>query len=51
MLPSIGNSVAKMWNLIYGDFEQNDGSNNRNMDIDWDSTDGLRLVNEDKDVD
>lgn len=49
MLPSIGNSVAKMWNLIYGDFEQNDGSNNRNMDIDWDSTDGLRLVNEDQD--
>jgi hypothetical protein len=48
MLPSIGNSVAKMWNLIYGDFEQNDGSNNRNMDISWDSTAGLRLVNEDK---
>ena len=48
MLPSIGNSVAKMWNLIYGDFEQNDGSNNRNMDINWDSTAGLRLVNEDK---
>lgn len=47
MLPSIGNSVAKMWNLIYGDFEQNNGSNNRNMDIDWDSTDGLRMVQED----
>ena len=47
MLPSIGNSVAKMWNLIYGNFEQNDGSNNRNMDIKWDSVKGLRMVQED----
>lgn len=48
MLPSIGNSIAKMWNIVYGNFEQNDNSDNRNMDISWDSTKGLRLVREDK---
>ena len=46
MLPSIGTSVAKMWNLIYGDEEQNGGLD-RNLDVEWDSYKGLRLVNED----
>ena len=25
MLPSIGNSIAKMWNIVYGNFEHNYG--------------------------
>jgi hypothetical protein len=25
MLPSIGTSIAKMWNLVYGNEEQNNG--------------------------
>ncbi len=43
ILPSIGNSIAEMWNVVYGDSIVN-GGNNRNMDIDWDSTNGLRLI-------
>lgn len=46
MLPSIGTSIAKMWNLIYGNEKQNNGLE-RNLDIQWDSTEGLRLVKED----
>lgn len=48
MLPSIGNSIAKMWNIIYGDFEQNNSSNTRNRDISWNSYQGLRMVKNDK---
>jgi hypothetical protein len=47
-LPSIGNSIAKMWNIVYGNYEQNGNSNIRNQDIAWDSYNGLRMVKEDK---
>lgn len=49
LLPSLGNSVAKMWDLVYGDMEVNK-SNNRNMIIDWTegsiipNLSGLRLI-------
>ena len=38
-LPSIGNTVATLWDIAYG--------TERNQDINWDSTQGLRLVKED----
>lgn len=50
LLPSIGNSVAQMWDIIYGN-ESINGSKNRNMSIKWqDGTEttepaGLRLIN------
>ena len=49
MLPSIGNSVAQMWDLIYGNEELN-GSNKRNTYVTWTegsivpNVSGLRLV-------
>lgn len=49
LLPSIGNSIAKMWDLVYGDEEVN-ASNKRNTYVDWSAgsivpnTNGLRLV-------
>ena len=49
MLPSIGNSIASMWDLIYGD-ETINKSIYRNKKIDWlegrifHNDDGLRLV-------
>ena len=49
MLPSLGNSIAHMWDIIYGNEEIN-GSSNRNMFIDWEDgtlipqLKGLRLV-------
>ena len=49
LLPSIGNSIAKMWDLIYGDEEVN-ASKKRNTYLDWSvgsivpNTNGLRLV-------
>lgn len=51
MLPSIGNSISTMWDLIYGDEslsteETEDGKKKRNLDIDWNSTKGLRMVSE-----
>ena len=44
MLPSLGNTLAHIWDVVYGSEEQN-GSLNRNLNIDWDNKDGLRLVN------
>lgn len=60
MLPSIGDSIAKMWDIVYGDRLQNGYVRNaetgqwilpsgetgfkRNRDIQWDSTRGLRAV-------
>ena len=44
MLPSLGNTLAHVWDLVYGSEEQN-GSLNRNLNINWDNKDGLRLVN------
>lgn len=46
MLPSLGNAVATMWDIVYGNEEQNQGKN-RNQDIQWDSKDGLRMVKSD----
>jgi hypothetical protein len=45
MLPSIGNSIAKMWNIVYGEGIEYDGVKHRNLDINWDSYEGLRMVN------
>lgn len=39
ILPSIGNTISNVWDIVYG--------KERNLDIDWDSTEGLRLVKED----
>ena len=44
ILPSIGDSIAEMWNIVYGDEIDNNGTK-RNTDVNWDSTDGLRMVN------
>lgn len=62
MLPSIGNSISKIWDIVYGNKEQNpdkfyedeDGVIDtskplRNLDINWDSTEGLRLIKEKED--
>ena len=38
MLPSIGNTISDFWDLTYG--------KERNLDIKWGSTEGLRLVKE-----
>lgn len=49
LLPSIGNSIAKMWDMVYGDKNVNK-SNRRNLVIDWTqgsivpNVSGLRLV-------
>lgn len=49
MLPSIGDSVAKIWDIVYGDRETNAdyndqlGSENaRNMTIDWESANAVQ---------
>jgi len=49
LLPSIGNSIAQMWDIVYGNEEIN-GGKNRNLAINWSQgsivpdTTGLRLV-------
>lgn len=43
MLPSIGNTIAHVWDLVYGN-EAVNGNVERNQDIQWNSTKGLRLV-------
>lgn len=48
MLPSLGNAISDIWDLIYGNEEINN-SLQRNLDIDWDSKDGLRMVSIDPD--
>ncbi len=45
ILPSIGNSIAQMWNIIYGEGTERNSVKYRNMDINWDSYEGLRMVN------
>ena len=42
MLPSVGNAVSKLWDILYGD-EALTGPK-RNLDVDWNSTAGLRMV-------
>lgn len=59
MLPSIGNSISQMWDIVYGNKEHNadnhpvDEEGNpilskirRNMDLNWDSVEGHRMVKE-----
>lgn len=44
MLPSLGNAISDIWDLVYDD----PGNDNlRNQDIKWDSVHGVRLVHED----
>lgn len=49
LLPSIGNSIAQMWDIVYGNEDIN-GSNKRNLSIAWSQgsiipdNSGLRLV-------
>jgi hypothetical protein len=45
MLPTLGNTISDVWDLVYND----PGNGNlRNRDIEWDSIDGVRLVHEDE---
>lgn len=53
MLPSIGDTIAKIWDLVYGGRETNEAiyqTHYRNMDIDWEDArkgldrHGLRMV-------
>jgi hypothetical protein len=55
MLPSIGNTISEVWDLVYGGVDTNDTIKNtktRNKNIDWeDPTNqlhrkGLRLIND-----
>lgn len=41
ILPSLGNTISDVWDLIYGQ--------KRNQDIKWNSTAGLRLIHENED--
>lgn len=52
MLPSIGDSIAKVWDLVYGDRETNtdyneqmnsDTGNLRNTSVEWQSAEGVIL--------
>ena len=43
MLPSVGNAVSKLWDILYGDEELTGPV--RNLNVNWDSTSGLRMVN------
>ena len=50
-LPSIGNAVSALWDMVYGTGDKESGSSNRyrrNKNIDWNNVSGLRLVTEDK---
>lgn len=55
MLPSIGDSISKMWDIVYGGRDSNaliNTTNRRNKSLEWEDAalgihrDGLRLVNE-----
>lgn len=45
VLPSVGNSIAEVWDIIYGAAANDEA---RNTDIAWDSYSGLRLINRDE---
>lgn len=60
LLPSLGNTISDIWDKIYGEVELDENGNplkdennnyiykkERNLDICWDSTKGLRLTNKD----
>lgn len=44
ILPSIGNAISDAWDVVYGVPKAAD--NKRNLDIDWDSLKGIRMVEE-----
>lgn len=47
-LPEIGNAVADLWNIVYGEGEFTAaGDLKRNKDIQWNSSAGLRMVTTD----
>ena len=51
-LPGIGDSISKMWDMIYGDGEgeiDENGGFKRNDNIAWDNIAGLRLVSAKRD--
>ena len=51
-LPGIGDSISKMWDMIYGDGEgevDENGGLKRNDNIAWDNIAGLRLVSAKRD--
>lgn len=39
-LPAIGNAISDLWDVVYGE--------DRNLDMDWDSTDGIRYLTVDE---
>jgi hypothetical protein len=45
VLPSVGNSIAEVWDIVYGAAANDEA---RNTDIAWDSYSGLRLINRDE---
>lgn len=51
-LPSIGNAISTLWDVVYGTGDLDSGYNNRyrrNKNIEWNNVSGLRLVSEDLD--
>ena len=59
-LPDIGNAISDLWDLVYGEYEYENGKlkldekgkpiykEYRNLDINWNSIAGTRLVTEDE---
>jgi hypothetical protein len=45
-LPEIGNIMSNVWDLMYGGYELNN-STERNLNIEWDNTIGLRMFETD----
>lgn len=50
-LPSIGNAVSELWDLMYADYAEDENGvwaplEQRNDDIEWNSLNGARLVSE-----
>lgn len=51
-LPAIGNAISDLWDLMYGDKQNGEFLEDRNLDIDWESKPeperkGVRMVRED----
>lgn len=44
VLPSIGNAISDAWDVVYGAPEA--ANNKRNLDIEWDSSAGVRMIEE-----
>ena len=44
ILPSIGNAISNAWDVVYGAPEA--ANNKRNLDIKWDSSAGVRMIEE-----